>query len=133
MRPALWTPPNLITLSRLFLAPVLLVLAYAGESTAFLALFCASLVTDIVDGKLARWLGQASEFGARLDSWADFATYTTVPVCAYWLKPEIVLIPASDGAKVPARIYRPRDMGAKPNGAGVIFVHGAGYMHNVHN
>jgi dipeptidyl aminopeptidase/acylaminoacyl peptidase len=34
---------------------------------------------------------------------------------------------------VPARIYRPSDMGAKPNGAAVIFVHGAGYLHNVHN
>jgi dipeptidyl aminopeptidase/acylaminoacyl peptidase len=50
-----------------------------------------------------------------------------------WLKPEIVLIPASDGVRVPARIYRPRDVGARPNGAGVIFVHGAGYLHNVHN
>ena len=50
-----------------------------------------------------------------------------------WLKPEIVWIPASDGVKVPARIYRPKDMGAKPNGAAVLFVHGAGYLHNVHN
>ena len=49
-----------------------------------------------------------------------------------WIVPEIVMIPASDGVKVPARIYRPSDMGAKPNGAGVIFVHGAGYLHNVH-
>lgn len=50
-----------------------------------------------------------------------------------WLKPEIVRIPASDGVQVPARIYRPRDVGARPNGAAVIFVHGAGYLHNVHN
>jgi dipeptidyl aminopeptidase/acylaminoacyl peptidase len=50
-----------------------------------------------------------------------------------WLKPEIVRIPASDGVQVPARIYRPRDLGARPNGAAVIFVHGAGYLHNVHN
>jgi dipeptidyl aminopeptidase/acylaminoacyl peptidase len=33
---------------------------------------------------------------------------------------------------VPARIYRPPTW-AEPNGAGVIFVHGAGYLHNVHN
>ena len=38
---------------------------------------------------------------------------------------------ARDGAQVPARIYRPADVGAKPNGAAVIFVHGAGYLHNV--
>ncbi len=60
---------------------------------------------------------------------------TTSPTAQWrshkWLAPEIVWIPASDGAKVPARIYRPADMGAKPNGAAVIFVHGAGYLHNV--
>jgi dipeptidyl aminopeptidase/acylaminoacyl peptidase len=50
-----------------------------------------------------------------------------------WIKPEIVMIPASDGAQVSARIYRPADVGATPNGAGAIFVHGAGYLHNVHN
>ena len=48
-----------------------------------------------------------------------------------WIAPKIVMIPASDGAQVPAHIYRPEDMGAKPNGAAVIFVHGAGYLHNV--
>jgi dipeptidyl aminopeptidase/acylaminoacyl peptidase len=50
-----------------------------------------------------------------------------------WLVPEIVMIPASDGVKVPARIYRPKDVKAPANGAAVIFVHGAGYLHNVHN
>jgi dipeptidyl aminopeptidase/acylaminoacyl peptidase len=62
---------------------------------------------------------------------------TTSPTAEWlafkWLLPEIVRIPASDGVQVPARIYRPNDVGARPNGAGVIFVHGAGYMHNVHN
>ena len=50
-----------------------------------------------------------------------------------WIKPEIVKIRASDGIDVPARIYRPADVGARANGAAVIFVHGAGYLHNVHN
>jgi dipeptidyl aminopeptidase/acylaminoacyl peptidase len=50
-----------------------------------------------------------------------------------WLKPAIVQIPASDGASLPAHVYRPQDMGAQPNGAAVIFVHGAGYLHNVGN
>jgi dipeptidyl aminopeptidase/acylaminoacyl peptidase len=50
-----------------------------------------------------------------------------------WIAPEIVMVPASDGAQVPARIYRPADVGAQPNGAAVIFVHGAGYLQNVHN
>ena len=49
-----------------------------------------------------------------------------------WIEPDIVEVPARDGARVPARIYRPGDVGAQPNGAAVIFVHGAGYLQNVH-
>ncbi|MBK7869358.1 MAG: S9 family peptidase [Saprospiraceae bacterium] len=47
-----------------------------------------------------------------------------------WRDPEIVWFKASDGVEVPARIYRP----AKPKkgGPAVIFVHGAGYLQNVH-
>ena len=89
-RPWWWTAPNLVTLSRLCVAPVLLALARAGASRAFLALFCVALLTDVVDGKLARWLGQTSVKGARLDSWADFALYTTVPLGAYWLRPDLL-------------------------------------------
>ena len=68
---------------------------------------------------------------------AQMAQLTTSPTAEWlsykWIVPEIVWITASDGVKVPARIYRPRDLGAQPNGAGVIFVHGAGYLHNVVN
>jgi dipeptidyl aminopeptidase/acylaminoacyl peptidase len=68
---------------------------------------------------------------------AQLTQLTTSPTPEWlgrrWLRPEIVEIPASDGIKVPARIYRPEQVGARPNGAAVIFVHGAGYLHNVHN
>ncbi len=47
-----------------------------------------------------------------------------------WRDPEIVYFTASDGAKVPARLYRPAR--PKRNGPAVIFVHGAGYLQNVH-
>ncbi|MDZ7343605.1 MAG: prolyl oligopeptidase family serine peptidase [candidate division KSB1 bacterium] len=45
-----------------------------------------------------------------------------------WRVPELVAYPARDGAQVYARLYRPE----QPNGAGVIFVHGAGYLQNAH-
>ena len=68
---------------------------------------------------------------------AEPARLTTSPSAEFsrvaWLSPEIVQIPASDGVNVPAHVYRPADMGAQPNGAAVIFVHGAGYLHNVGN
>ena len=45
-----------------------------------------------------------------------------------WQDPEVIFINGSDTAEIPARIYRPEN----PNGAAVFFVHGAGYLHNVH-
>lgn len=49
-----------------------------------------------------------------------------------WIRPEVITVPARDGAQVYSRIFRPRDLGAQPNGAAVIFVHGAGYLQNAH-
>jgi dipeptidyl aminopeptidase/acylaminoacyl peptidase len=49
-----------------------------------------------------------------------------------WVAPPIEELPMSDGVTVPARVYLPERLGASRNGAAVIFVHGAGYLHNVH-
>ncbi|MEO6993784.1 MAG: CDP-alcohol phosphatidyltransferase family protein [Lacunisphaera sp.] len=81
---------NLITACRIALAPVLLVLAWQGKEDAFLACLIASLVSDIVDGQVARRFNLASALGARLDSWADLLTYASVPLATWWLRPDIV-------------------------------------------
>jgi dipeptidyl aminopeptidase/acylaminoacyl peptidase len=47
-----------------------------------------------------------------------------------WQDVPIVEIPARDGARVPARIYKPANW--KRGGPLVLFVHGAGYLQNVH-
>ncbi|MBE0652158.1 MAG: S9 family peptidase [Bacteroidales bacterium] len=47
-----------------------------------------------------------------------------------WRTPEFVKITASDGAQVPARLYKPANV--TKNGPAVIFVHGAGYLQNAH-
>ena len=49
-----------------------------------------------------------------------------------WIRPEVVTFRARDGGTVYARIYRPRDLGARAHGGGVLFVHGAGYLQNAH-
>jgi len=76
-------------------------------------------------------------FVGELEPGAELSQVTHSPTEAWlsfpWLKPEIIRFTAEDGVQVPARIYRPSDVGAVPNGAAVIFVHGAGYLHNVHN
>jgi len=46
-----------------------------------------------------------------------------------WRVPELVMVPARDGAQVPGKLYRPAGRG---NGAAVLFVHGAGYTQDVH-
>ncbi len=52
-----------------------------------------------------------------------------------WLDPKVVMVVARDGVKVPSRLYRPEDLGARPHPKrpAVIFVHGAGYLQNAHN
>lgn len=47
-----------------------------------------------------------------------------------WIVPLTVFIPARDGVKVPARLYKPKTW--RKGGAAVIFVHGAGYLQNVY-
>lgn len=47
-----------------------------------------------------------------------------------WIDPPIVNFAARDGAQVPARIYKPASW--KAGGPAVLFVHGAGYLQNVH-
>ncbi|HEY3440888.1 MAG TPA: prolyl oligopeptidase family serine peptidase [Paludibaculum sp.] len=65
---------------------------------------------------------------------AEMKRVTTSPTAEFsarpWLDAPIVQIPARDGVKVPARLYQPK--GWKAGGAAVIFVHGAGYLQNVH-
>lgn len=67
----LWTVPNLLTAVRLAGAVALLIPALSGQPRFFAVLFIILALTDWVDGKLARYLHQRSDWGARLDSMAD--------------------------------------------------------------
>lgn len=71
----IYSIPNLLSLLRLALVPVLAVAACLNEAKLFLLLLGISLLSDMLDGYFARKLHQVTEFGARLDSWADMATY----------------------------------------------------------
>ena len=71
----IYSIPNLLSLLRLALVPVLVVAACLNEDQLFLLLLGICLLSDMLDGYFARKLQQVTEFGARLDSWADMATY----------------------------------------------------------
>ncbi|HEX8475738.1 MAG TPA: alpha/beta fold hydrolase [Pyrinomonadaceae bacterium] len=47
-----------------------------------------------------------------------------------WIDPPVVSFKARDGASVHARLYKPANF--QKGGAAVVFVHGAGYLQNVH-
>ena len=91
MKSKLTSFPNLLSIFRLVAAPFLIYLAWNGRHDYFLILLAISLVTDAIDGFIARKLGMTSELGAKLDSLGDLAIYFTVPLCAWWLWPEIVI------------------------------------------
>lgn len=47
-----------------------------------------------------------------------------------WLDAPIVQVPARDGVMIPARLFKPANF--QRGGPAVVFVHGAGYLQNVH-
>lgn len=69
------TIPNILTLLRVAIIPVVVVLLIGGESDSArwwaFYLFAASAVTDFFDGWLARKLNQESDFGRLFDPIAD--------------------------------------------------------------
>jgi len=85
-----FTIPNLLSIVRIVVAPFLIVAGYAGDKYLFLGLLAAALLTDALDGYLARRLGQTSELGNRLDSLGDFAVYLAVPLALWMLWPELI-------------------------------------------
>ena len=83
--------PNTLSVSRLVMVPALLLLAWVGTQWIFVSLLVLAFASDALDGVLARGLGQTSALGARLDSLGDFALYMSLPLCAWWLVPEVFL------------------------------------------
>src|SRR5262245_63949959 len=63
--------PNLFTLARLVLAPLVVRAILAGNHFFALELFAVAAVTDILDGAAARRFGSVSRAGAYLDPIAD--------------------------------------------------------------
>lgn len=82
--------PNLLSLFRIGSVPVLLWLAWTGATDAFLVLFGLGLVSDVLDGIVARRFGLESELGAQLDQWGDFGLWVCLPLAAWWLWPEVL-------------------------------------------
>jgi CDP-diacylglycerol--glycerol-3-phosphate 3-phosphatidyltransferase len=82
----IWNLPNAISLYRLLSFPFLLYLVFTSNESLFATLLCINLVSDAVDGIIARTFKLQTEFGARLDSLADWGTYILAFVGIYNFK-----------------------------------------------
>lgn len=82
--------PNALSIFRIAMVPLLCALAWQGQAGAFLACFGLALASDVLDGIVARSNGESTPLGARLDSLGDLVTYASLPLCAWWLWPDVL-------------------------------------------
>ena len=66
-----WTIPNALSMLRLALVPVFLLLLVARDYVSALVVLVVASLTDLLDGFLARRLGQVTRLGQLLDPAAD--------------------------------------------------------------
>lgn len=83
-----WTLPNILTVSRIALAPVIALLPFIEGSwpkvIAF-GVFIVAAVSDIFDGLLARRWKQVSTLGMELDPLADKLLLLATLIPIYWI------------------------------------------------
>jgi phosphatidylglycerophosphate synthase len=86
--------PNVLSLSRVVLAFPTAVALVQGSAVVTVLLFTSAIVTDVIDGRIARRRHQTSSLGTLIDHGAD-ATFVTV-LCAtgVWLKALPTALPA---------------------------------------
>lgn len=67
--------PNVLSAYRILALPFIVWAIVAGDKQWYIILLSVNLITDILDGLIARTFKLETEFGARLDSLADIGTY----------------------------------------------------------
>jgi len=92
--------PNLITLARILLVPVVVWAIATGNLHLAFLLFLAAAISDAVDGFLAKRFGMSSQLGAYLDPLADkvlivsiYVTLGITSVIPSWL---VILVVSRD-------------------------------------
>lgn len=84
----IWTLPNVVTVCRIALCPVVALLpfirGYIPKLIAF-AVFLVAAFSDLVDGRLARERNEVTEVGKLLDPLADKLLLFSTLVPIYWI------------------------------------------------
>lgn len=80
--------PHALSFLRVVLVFSIYGAAFARDKPLFAVLVLGAVLTDILDGPLARHLGTASRLGANVDSAADALFYLSLPIWAWIFAPE---------------------------------------------
>ena len=80
--------PNFLSFYRLLTFPLVLWFIYTGKEALFTIFICINLITDILDGLIARTFNLQTKFGAKLDSLADNGTYIAAIIAILTFKKE---------------------------------------------
>ena len=80
------TIPNILSAYRIVIFPLILFFLLNRQEQLFVIFLIISLITDILDGLIARVFNMQSEFGARLDSIADVGTYILAILGIFFFK-----------------------------------------------
>ena len=80
-----WTLPNILTVARIAITPLIAALPFIDgywPKVACFVVFIAAAVSDVIDGKLARRRGLVSDLGKTLDPLADklLLAATLIPI-----------------------------------------------------
>jgi len=87
--------PNLLTLLRICLVPILIVAVLERRFQVAFALFLIAACTDAMDGLLARWLSQRTMLGQYLDPVADKLMLSSLFLALTWmgiLEPQVAIL-----------------------------------------
>src|SRR3984893_16956739 len=71
--------PSLLTLGNMFCGYACIVYAMRGEYQTAAPFIGFAIVLDILDGRIARMTGTASDFGVQFDSLADVISFGVAP------------------------------------------------------
>lgn len=82
--------PNKISIGRLVMSMLMVLTAVLDAPKVFLAAFCVSLLSDYVDGFVARKLHQESAAGAALDTCGDVTMYVAAIAGGWFLWPDLM-------------------------------------------
>lgn len=97
--------PSLFTLMNLFLGFLAVSSIADGYFIRAAYLIIAAGLFDILDGKLARWIGESSQFGMELDSLADMVSFCVAPALLVWALYTLDLHPVLGALLAGAPLY----------------------------